>query len=210
MTDFWDDVFSASGASGACNTLQQNSYGYTSIHVDIKHSKEVAPLPPLPPHGADPQNADDSSQINYLAENLPHGVDYDNLERQAIQEEAGLPPFSDPTGTAGVPGFAGMPDLTAAQHGAILHRLMNPAQEPPATAKSYSFNTPPAPMPPRASVALPERVTCASCAEFTPGREPNSLGQCSRTANGLPPIASRGYGACFPHAPRTCPDHTEP
>ena len=28
-----------------------------------------------------------------------------------------------------------------------------------------------------ASMALPERVTCSSCAEFTPGREPNSLGK---------------------------------
>lgn len=61
-----------------------------------------------------------------------------------------------------------------------------------------------------ASMARPERVTCASCAEFEPGREPNSLGRCSRTANGLPPVVSRGYGACFPHAPRSCPDYKEP
>ena len=57
--------------------------------------------------------------------------------------------------------------------------------------------------------SAPATVTCASCAEFEPGREPNSLGRCARTATGLPPISSRGYGCCFPHAPRTCPDHKE-
>lgn len=57
--------------------------------------------------------------------------------------------------------------------------------------------------------SAPATVTCASCAEFEPGREPNSLGRCARTATGLPPISSRGYGCCFPHAPRTCPDFKE-
>ncbi len=69
--------------------------------------------------------------------------------------------------------------------------------------------TPAAPMPPRASVALPERVTCAACAEFEPGPQSEGLGRCSRTAGGLPPVASRGYGCCFPHAPRTCQDFKE-
>ena len=55
----------------------------------------------------------------------------------------------------------------------------------------------------------PSTVTCASCAELEPGREPNSLGRCARTADGLPPVASRGYGCCFPHAPRFCSDYKE-
>ena len=117
--------------------------------------------------------------------------DYARLEREAIVWESELPPFDDPTGCAGVPGFAGMPNLTAAQHGVIRQRLMNPAQEPPPTARA------------------PERVTCSSCVEFIPGHEPNSLGKCALTADGLPPVASRGYGCCFPFAPRICPDYKE-
>ncbi|MCL5979781.1 MAG: hypothetical protein M1488_03675 [Gammaproteobacteria bacterium] len=57
----------------------------------------------------------------------------------------------------------------------------------------------------------PATVTCGTCAEFEPGTPAwgRGIGRCSRTANGLPPVASRGYGACFPDAPRTCPDYKE-
>ncbi|MHB8249069.1 MAG: hypothetical protein ACYDCX_09345 [Acidithiobacillus sp.] len=110
----------------------------------------------------------------------PAHDDYAIEERLAIQEEEKLPLDR---GWADVAGFEGLPDLTPAQHGAILHRLMNPP--PPAT------------------------VTCGSCAEFEQGLEPNSLGRCSRTADGLPPVASRGYGVCFPAAPRLCPNYQE-
>ena len=58
--------------------------------------------------------------------------------------------------------------------------------------------------------SAPATITCGSCGEFEPGLEPEGLGRCSRTADGLPPVASRGYGVCFPHAPRTCPDYKEP
>nr|RNF61646.1 hypothetical protein EC580_08150 [Acidithiobacillus sulfuriphilus] len=66
-----------------------------------------------------------------------------------------------------------------------------------------------APEPDMAPQSLPATVTCGSCAEFEPGKTPLGIGRCSRTANGLPPVASRGYGACFPIAPRFCPDHKE-
>lgn len=57
-------------------------------------------------------------------ENMQSSDDYDTAEREAIQWEAELPPFDDPTGTAGVPGFDDLPDLTPAQHGVILAQLM--------------------------------------------------------------------------------------
>lgn len=132
----------------------------------------------------------------------PAHDDYAAAERLAIQEESEQPPFDDPGGTAGVPGFEDMPDLTPAEHGVILRQLMERAETHPSTTTAASVQH-------SASMALPERVTCSSCAEFIPGREPNSLGKCARTAGGLPPVASRGYGACFPFAPRTCPDFKE-
>ena len=145
-------------------------------------------------------------------------------------------PMTPDRGFDDVPGFDGMPDLTAEQHGVIQRRLMGIDAPQPARVQ-------PAPsMPPQSALrhsgpmipvlekdrhgetvvrgfrlatqqpvrpSAPATITCSSCAEFEPGPEHNSLGRCSRTADGLPPIASRGYGACFPHAPRTCPDHKE-
>ena len=69
------------------------------------------------------------------------------------------------------------------------------------TSKEQGKNRPPA----------PAAVTCGSCAEFTPDaiNPAQGVGRCSLTANGLPPIASRGYGCCFPMAPRTCSDYKE-
>ena len=55
----------------------------------------------------------------------------------------------------------------------------------------------------------PATISCGSCAEFEPGPEPLAVGRCSRTANGMPPVASRGYGCCFPTAPRICSDYKE-
>ena len=232
MDAFWDAILSigngASDTSGASYMLQQNFRGgYTPIGERYTAQWENAPLAPL----------------------MPLGDDYDQAERAAIQWESEQPPDPDPTGTAGVQGFDGLPDLTAEQHGAILHRLMNPAQEAPALAKITTDATQPASEQPAPSMApqsalrhsgpmipvlekdrhgetivrgfrlatqqpvrpsAPATITCSSCAEFEPGLEPEGLGRCSRTADGLPPIASRGYGVCFPHAPRTCPDHKEP
>lgn len=107
MDAFWDAILSigkgASGASGACKTLQQNSRGgYRGIGGrDIPHNGVNAPLAPLMPLGADP---------------------YDAEERRAIQEEDSY--ISDLAAIDAVPGFDGMPNLTPAQHGAILKRLM--------------------------------------------------------------------------------------
>lgn len=55
----------------------------------------------------------------------------------------------------------------------------------------------------------PATVSCGQCAEFEPGPThwARGVGRCSRTIDGLPPVASRGYGACFPDAPRRCPDY---
>ncbi len=161
MSGFWDDVFGVNGGSGACNTLQQNSYGYTPMHVDIKHSGEIAPLSPPSSHGAEPQNTDDSSPINHLAENLPGGDDYARLERAAIVWESEQPPFDDPTGCAGVPGFDDCIPITDAERFALNLRLMNPAQESTETAKSVD-TTQPASVQHSASMALPACCTCAS------------------------------------------------
>jgi hypothetical protein len=125
---------------------------------------------------------------------------------------APLAPLTPDRGIDDVPGFEGMPDLTPSEHGAILHRLMNPAQESPAPAKSTTDAAITPTMQHSADMApqsAPATVTCGSCAEFEPGKTPLGIGRCSRTANGLPPVASRGYGACFPIAPRYCPDHKE-
>ena len=67
--------------------------------------------------------------------------------------------------------------------------------------KPIETTRPPAPRP------APAKVTCGSCAEFEPGPQPFAVGRCSVTSNGLPPVASRGYGCCYPMAPRTCPDY---
>jgi hypothetical protein len=54
-------------------------------------------------------------------------------------------------------------------------------------------------------------VRCRNCEEFEPGPThwAGGLGKCARTANGRPPVASRGIGVCFPDAPRQCPDYVE-
>jgi hypothetical protein len=58
----------------------------------------------------------------------------------------------------------------------------------------------------------PATVHCRDCAEFEPGPThwAGGLGKCARTADGRPPVASRGYGVCFPDAPRQCSDYKEP
>ena len=129
-------------------------------------------------------------------------------ERLAIQSEDDLPPdrgFDD------VPGFEGMPDLTPAQHGAILHRIMYPAQESPATAKSANDATI-APTiqhrPAMAPQSAPATVSCGQCARFQPGPQPLAIGSCLATVTGQPPAGNRvDYRAAFPMAPRFCPEY---
>jgi hypothetical protein len=57
----------------------------------------------------------------------------------------------------------------------------------------------------------PATVHCRDCAEFDSGPThwAGGLGKCARTADGRPPVASRGIGVCFPDAPRQCPDYKE-
>lgn len=185
MSDFWNEVLGPGGDSGACNTLQRLRGIALYPPMSKTHNGENAPLSPPSPQ------ADEAN---------PPGDDYAAAERQAIAWESEQPPVDDPAGTAGVRGFEGLPDLTPAQHGVIQRRLMGMDTTPPPAAR---------PGAPTAPQSAPATVTCSACAEFTPGREPEGLGRCSRTADGLPPIASRGYGVCFPHAPRTCPDFKE-
>ena len=63
--------------------------------------KGICPICPIRPLGADP---------------------YPTEERLAIQQEDSY--ISDLAAIDAVPGFDGLPDLTPAQHGAILKRLM--------------------------------------------------------------------------------------
>ena len=145
-----------------------------------------------PPDANSPQPGDDVHTDGYAIE-----------ERLAIQAEDSLPPdrgFDD------IAGFEGVLDLTPAQYGAILHRLMYPAQKAPAPAPSATDATP-ARVDSGADMARPERVTCGSCARFQPGPQPLAIGVCLATANGLPPAGSRGYEAAFPMAPRRCPEY---
>ncbi len=124
-------------------------------------------------------------------------------ERLAIQSEDDLPPDR---GYSDIPGFEGMPDLTAAEHGAILHRLMNTPLQAPARWESMDNTTAPAPMPYGADMA-PQRVSCGSCARFQPGAQALSIGVCLATSHGLPPEGGSGYKAAFPMAQRQCPEY---
>lgn len=146
-------------------------------------------------------------------------------------------PMTPDRGFDDIAGFEGVPDLTPAAHGVIQRRLMgidaaaSPTMQPAPSTAPQSALRHSGPMIPvlekdrhgetivrgfRLATQQPVRpsapatITCGSCGEFEPGLEPEGLGRCSRTADGLPPVASRGYGVCFPHAPRTCPDYKEP
>ncbi len=111
--------------------------------------------------------------------------DYDQQERLAIQTESDTPPDRGWGAVQGFDPFERMTDTTQA-----------------------------AKIAPRATMALqsaPATVRCESCAEFEPGTPvwARGIGKCAKTATGLPPVSSRGYGACFPSAPRICPDYQE-
>ena len=150
-----------------------------------------------PPDANSPQPEDDV-----------HTDDYAIEERLAIQTEDSLPPdrgFDD------VPGFEGMPDLTPAQHGAILHRLMYPPPQAPAPAKSTTDVTVATTMQPAPSIApqsAPATVSCGQCVRFQPGTTKMSIGSCLATVTGQSPAGNRGdYRAAFPMAPRRCPEY---
>jgi hypothetical protein len=104
-----------------------------------------------------------------------------------------------------VPGFEGMPDLTPSEHGVILHRLMNLAQEAPAPAvESYPSTTPAEKMQHRQDMT-PSRASCGTCLHFLPDiiNPAQGVGRCGVTGAG-PPSGGSGYKACYPMAPRTC------
>lgn len=58
-----------------------------------------------------------------------------------------------------------------------------------------------------AQQSAPATITCGSCARFQAGATPLGIGTCLATTNRLPPRGQRGYLACFPLAPRRCPEY---
>lgn len=124
---------------------------------------------------------------------------YAMAERRAIQAESSL--GEDP---GDVSGFESMPDLTPEQHGAILHRLMNPAPAMSTTDTTPADTMQPAPA--MAPQSTPASVTCAACSRFQPGTTKMGIGVCLATTNGQPPQGQRGYLAAYPMAPRQCPE----
>ena len=57
----------------------------------------------------------------------------------------------------------------------------------------------------------PSRVLCGTCLHFLPDpiNRAQGIGRCEITETGLPPSGGTGYRACYPMAPRTCPDFKE-
>ena len=91
------------------------------------------------------------------------------------------------------------------EHRAGLVRIL--AAEAAPDVESYPNPTQAEKVPPRANMA-PSRVSCGACLHFIPGQPlpGESLGRCGITDAG-PPAGGRGYGACYPMAPRTCPSY---
>ena len=65
-----------------------------------------------------------------LADYIEHGITPAESPASSLAEST--TPMIPDRGFDDIAGFDGLPDLTAEQHGAILHRLMYPAQESPA------------------------------------------------------------------------------
>ncbi len=138
----------------------------------------------------------------------PAPDDYAAEERLAIQEEGNE--VSDHPGKS-VPSLEEQAEKVLAHYGVDDLRIV--ARNPVLASHVEKMGidaTNTTTMQHSADMARPERVTCGSCARFQPGPQPLAIGVCLATANGLPPAGSRGYGVCFPHAPRTCPDYKEP
>ncbi len=124
MTTFWDTLLSdRSDASDATNPFNTQLQGLP-YRANVLLNKKVTSLASLAETGC--------RTINELAspdsgQKMPVSRHYDDLERQAIQSESEQPIDDDPFGTAGVPGFDGLPDLTPEQHGAIRADLLHRA-----------------------------------------------------------------------------------
>ena len=74
--------------------------------------------------------------------------------------------------------------------------------------ESYPSPTPAEKMQHRANT-WPSRVFCGQCLHFLPDtiNPAQGAGTCRATTTGLPPAGGNGYRACFPAAPRACPNH---
>lgn len=116
--------------------------------------------------------------------------DYDTAEREAIQEESELPPFTAEELDLRVSGLDDLPDIPLAEHGRL---ALEAAQ-----AKA------PAPRP------SPEQVQCCDCQHFRPidisqGEPAFGIGSCSITGTHMTP----GKQACWPRVKRRC-THFQP
>lgn len=238
MDIFWDAILSigsdASDASDASYMLQQNSRGgYRGIGGrDIQHNGVNASLASLTSPGADPYDTEErlaiqqeESYISDLAEipgfeGLPDltPAQHGEIQRR-LMGYGPIPPESG--GSVHIPvHFSGECALLppgSTRHGIGRCAITKSERAPKGgTGYAHAYETAPrvcnrfsaaTQQPVRQSA--PAAITCSSCAEFHPGKTPNGVGRCSRTADGSPPVASRGYGACFPTAPRFCSDHKE-
>ena len=77
-----------------------------------------------------------------------------------------------------------------------------------AEKSGVGIDTTQAPSVQRAPRKQPQRASCGTCLHFLPGQPlpGQSLGRCTLTLAGLPPAPVRGYAACYPLAPRQCPN----
>lgn len=121
MSSF-DDFLSMMDATHILASTESREKTVCYDAVDAMDARNLL-KPLLPPYRAIPPYAL-KCKVASIASIPSTGDEHDQAERAAIQWESEQPPDPDPTGTAGVPGFEGMPDLTPAQHGVILKRLM--------------------------------------------------------------------------------------
>jgi len=223
---FWDAILSsgsgASGASGACNTLQQNSQGYTPIGDEKIICNGInAPLAPLTPPGADPYDTAERHAIQQegneisdlpdkpllsLAEQAALVLDGYNGDRdraaadlRTVAHNFVLAAYLE-AGTTDR-GFEETPDLTPSEHGALHH------PQSPTPAQSTTAATPALSVQPEPDMT-PSRVSCGTCLHFLPDtiHPAQGVGRCGVTGAG-PPSGGSGYKACYPMAPRTCPSY---
>ena len=139
-----------------------------------------------------------------LADYIEHGIK--PAEPPASSLACNTTPMTPDRGFDDIAGFEGMPNLTPSEHGAILHRLTNPAPQSPAPAKSTT-DAPAAPtMQPAPSMApaIIDTQSCGRCAHFTPGPTRHGIGQCSITKSERVPKGGTGYAHAYETAPRVC------
>lgn len=96
----------------------------TLVQLIAEMPKAVTPVTPHKTHDVTEKTQGNqsgyTSYTSYTTKQREPSANYDEEERLAIQEESKLPPDR---GWDDVPGFEGLPEITPAQHGAILDRL---------------------------------------------------------------------------------------